>query len=455
VAGSAVPAPASVNGQEVTWNLSTVAVHDQPTITFRALAGADLQNGTGLHNCASVTWSDMLGNLQGVQPSSCADTTAVNEPPVLVLPGDQTVDFHDPISFTISATDAEATDVLTFAASGLPAGLVLTDNGNRTATVSGSPAAVPATYLVTFSVSDAHNPPVTGTLHVTVTREETTTAYTGPAVVANGEPSTLSAVLKEDGSVPIAGRTLTLALGSGGSAQTCSGQTDATGTARCTIASVSQPLNATATLPVTATFAGDAFYLPSTGTATVRLRFMTGRSFGLSADVSALIVHTSVPPTPDTGQVRTASATTTNTPCTATVRAAVVTAHSLCANVTTTLAPGTSTATASLTDATIGVAGLPVIAVSAIKSTSHSECGSATGTVTLKVTIGGVPITTSLAPNTVIDLGVARLVINEQKPVPGADFGLTVNAVHLVISGIVANGDVILGSATSDIHNCA
>jgi hypothetical protein len=35
--------------------------------------------------------------------------------------------------------------------------------------------------------------------------------------------------------------------------------------------------------------------------------------------------------------------------------------------------------------------------------------------------------------------------------VPGADQGLTVNAVHVSALGLL---DVVLASATSDIHNC-
>jgi len=41
----------------------------------------------------------------------------------------------------------------------------------------------------------------------------------------------MSRVLLEDGHVPIAGRTVLFTLGTGISAQTCSGITDATGTA--------------------------------------------------------------------------------------------------------------------------------------------------------------------------------------------------------------------------------
>jgi hypothetical protein len=115
----------------------------------------------------------------------------------------------------------------------------------------------------------------------TITREETTTTYTGPTVIANGVLTTFSALLLEDGDVtkPIAGRTITITLGTGGTAQTCStGPTDATGKATCPIL-VNQPLG---TGTVAANFAGDAFYLPSSGSATTILfAFLTRGAFVL------------------------------------------------------------------------------------------------------------------------------------------------------------------------------
>jgi hypothetical protein len=48
-------------------------------------------------------------------------------------------------------------------------------------------------------------------------------------------------------------------------------------------------------------------------------------------------------------------------------------------------------------------------------------------------------------------------VVNEQKLTtgPGGDRVLTVNAVHLIVSGpIGTSADVVVASATSDIHNC-
>lgn len=69
----------------------------------------------------------------------------------------------------------------------------------------------------------------------------------------------MSGVLKEDGIVPIAGRTLTLTLGTGGSAQRCTGTTHASGSASSAL-TVNEALGSGT---VSASFAGDAFYLPS------------------------------------------------------------------------------------------------------------------------------------------------------------------------------------------------
>jgi hypothetical protein len=111
----------------------------------------------------------------------------------------------------------------------------------------------------------------------TVTHEETTLAYTGQTQIANGSPATLSGVLKEDGTTPVAGRTVSFTLGSGTGAQPCSGTTDASGSASCTIASASQPSGAGT---VTASFAGDPFYLPASAQAsTFAIEFLPRGSF--------------------------------------------------------------------------------------------------------------------------------------------------------------------------------
>lgn len=201
--------------------------------------------------------------------------------PVLSLPGDQTQDYHDDLTFGISATDPNG-DPITLGASGLPAGLTFTDHSDGTGTVAGTLTAPPGVYLATFSASDGNNPPVTGTVKITVTREETTTTYTGPAVILNGSTVTLSAALKEDGLVPISGKTINFTLGGQG----CNGATNGSGVANCSIA-VSQSLGTS--IPITASFPdGDTFYLPSSASTTAVVFAFPSRGAFVLGDLSAV-----------------------------------------------------------------------------------------------------------------------------------------------------------------------
>ena len=138
---------------------------------------------------------------------------------------------------------------------------------------------VPGSYTVNASFAGSANQQASSaSAGFTITREETATAYTGPTVIANGANTTYSAVLKEDGAVAIAGRTITIMLGSGNTAQTCTGTTDATGTASCSIL-VNQPLGPGT---VAASFAGDALYLlSSNGAATILFAFPAQGAFVL------------------------------------------------------------------------------------------------------------------------------------------------------------------------------
>jgi O-glycosyl hydrolase len=405
------------------------------------------------------------------QPDNSITTYVVDFPPglpgtgsppatQLTYTGPATADYHDP--FTASATlTAEGSQIpgepVTFAlgsGSGTQTCTGTTDSsGSASCALTPNQAAGPATLTASFAGTNDLLPSSTS-VPFTITREETTVSYTGPGRVANGVPANLSGVLKEDGTAPIAGRAASISLGSGTSQQTCSGTTDSAGAVSCTIPSVNQPLNDTATVPVTISFTGDAFYLPSTGSATVRLEFYTGRAFGISASLNLPLLTVGVPPTPDTGPIRIAQASTTTTPCTASISAVVVTADALCPNVTTRLAPGTSIATSTVAHVTIGIPGVSLIEISGATASSTSTCGSATGSTSLTLRIAGTPLTVPTPPNSEIDLpDGTRLIINEQQPVAGADNGLTVNAVHIILAGGV--GDVVVASATSDVHNCS
>jgi hypothetical protein len=187
---------------------------------------------------------------------------------------------------------------------------------------------------------------------------------------------------------------------------------------------------------------------------------MTGRAYGLTATATALgLPLLNVAPTPDTGNVSTNASSSTTTPCRASLPGAV-SANVLCANVTTDATTSTSKATASVDDTAVGIVGIPAVTVGAVKSTSTTTCDGSSGTTTIAyLKVGSVVVIaqpTAIAPNTTINVGVVKLVLNEQIAFSTPDAGLTVNAVHLTanVLGLVT-ANVVVASSESDIGNCA
>jgi hypothetical protein len=168
----------------VTASIRDIGTPDTHTCTVKWDSGAAVAatvsvapTMTTLGTCVASTTGLSAGahsaTISVVDSDSSATATAsvnftINAPPVLVLPAAQSVQYGMPLTFGISATDVETTDTVTLGASGLPAGLAFTDNGNRTGTVSGSPTGV-GNSTATFTASDGKNAPVTGTVAIAVT----------------------------------------------------------------------------------------------------------------------------------------------------------------------------------------------------------------------------------------------------------------------------------------------
>src|SRR5207302_5452160 len=100
----------------------------------------------------------------------------------------------------------------------------------------------------------------------TVSAEESSVALASSSPLADGLPGSLAAALTEDGKTPIPGRSISIALGTGASAQGCIASTGADGSARCAIDAVNQVLGPG---QVSAAFAGDGFYKPASTDSTV------------------------------------------------------------------------------------------------------------------------------------------------------------------------------------------
>ena len=134
----------------------------------------------------------------------------------------------------------------------------------------------PAVYTITaaFAGSSIYKAASDSSQTFTITREETSLTFTGPTVILAGSSvASLSARLVEggenshdnEGSFPPSpfGQTITFTLG----LQSCSGVTDATGAASCSIPGVSGSTLGPMTLNVA--FGGDMYYLPSSKSAPV------------------------------------------------------------------------------------------------------------------------------------------------------------------------------------------
>jgi|GEM_PF-1012829 len=227
--------------------------------------------------------------------------------------------------------------------------------------------------------------------------------------------------------------------------------------------------NYTATTPGTynwvATYSGDANNAGAVshcGSEKVEVTsaILTGHAYGLAATATVLgIPAVSVAPTPNTGAVSTTSSSTTSTPCVATLSGAVD-AHVLCANVTTDAPAGRSSASASVADAAIGIAFVPAVTLGAVQSTSTTTCAGSSGTTTIAyLKVGGTVVIaqpTAIAPNTTINVGIVKLVLNEQIAFSTPDDGLTVNAVHVTVNVLgLVTANVVVASSESDIGGCA
>lgn len=271
VTADGASSPPTFNSTSATVSFDTLPVHQSQTITIAATVPE--QAGTTVTNCGSKTSSDLIGTALPTQATSpCASTTPVKVPTSLSYTGATAGDFNDQATVSATLTDINSNPVsgklLSFTLNG-------TENCTNTTNMSGSAScqitpgetAGPYTLLVGFNDStDPKYATASISPSFTVTKEETTTAYTGPSVIlAGGTGVTLTGKLLEDGTTPIVGRTLTLGV----EGQTCPGTTNISGVAQCNL-TFTGSLGSEA---LSATFAGDGYYLPSSDTSQTAIVF--------------------------------------------------------------------------------------------------------------------------------------------------------------------------------------
>lgn len=256
------------------------------TVTFVLGAGAGaptcsgVTDGTGFASC-SITPNQAAGpqtltatfasdaSFAGSSATSGFTVTHEESAVAFTLASGTTADFDDAVQLqaqlTTDGVPLASRNVVFVLGSGgsAPTCSAVTDgSGNATCSLTPNQAAGTVSLSASFA-GDAYYVSSSATTSFTVTKEQDTLQFTASSatVIANGHPANLQAKLLEDGVTAIAGRTVTFTLGSGGSAQACTGTTDGTGTASCSLIA-NQPV--LGPLTVTANFAGDGYYLPST-----------------------------------------------------------------------------------------------------------------------------------------------------------------------------------------------
>ncbi|MEU6717462.1 choice-of-anchor P family protein [Nonomuraea sp. NPDC046802] len=340
------------------------------------------------------------------------------------------------------------------------------DDATFTETVSVGAGAVPGSTItckVDFLLNGVLSPGFTETITEHVPKATPTIATTPSGSVPAGGDVSDTATLS-DGYHPTG--TVTFRLFGPGDTDCAKPIATRTGTVSGsgTAASGNVTIGAAGTYRWSATYSGDDHNNSVTSPCsaeevTVTPQKLTGRAYGLTADASlAGIQLVKIAPIPDTGHISTTSTGTTSVPCTATL-SGLISAHALCAQVATTEFPGKSVATASIDDTTIGITGIPVITVKTIKSSSTTTCAGSSGTTTIAfLKVGNTVVIaepTNIQPNTTVNVGVVKLVLNEQIPFTTPDDGLTVNAVHVTVNALgLAKTNVVLASSESDIGNC-
>ncbi len=260
------------------------------TVTFTAGTGKTAQscsattNSAGKASCSICSYNQIAsplpvtvtygGNTYYSGSSTTQSVTVVT--PTTLSVSATTATYGQPVTLTGTLTNSVTGQGI----SGQT--ITLTLNGTQTCTATtasygkGSCTVTPTepsgTYPVTgtFGGNTSTSPQLlasNGSNKVVVCGAPTSIVYTGGTSVTNGQSLTLSATLTSNGT-PLGNQPVTLTVGTGRTAQSCTATTNSSGSASCAIQSVNQ---VSGTVTVTVSYAGNSSYASSSNSAGIKV----------------------------------------------------------------------------------------------------------------------------------------------------------------------------------------
>jgi len=272
--------PNPVQGTSQTFTAALHHVTAQAGVpVFFEVTGANAQVQmvkTDANGQASFSYTAVNAGTDTVSASAAINSSNVVSNPVQVFwapgvhstfltlnpsPGGGTV--NTPVTVIASLTDLSVSPAAPLSGESVSLTLendtcIATTDVNGLASCAVTPTTVGTSTLTASFLGNSSYLPSSDSKGFNVSGVAANLSYTGPTTFTNGGAATPSATLTTaQGNSPISGEIITFTLGSGAGAQTCSGTTDTTGTAGCSIGSVNQP---TGSSTLTTSFAGDGTY---------------------------------------------------------------------------------------------------------------------------------------------------------------------------------------------------
>ena len=246
----------STSGDVWEVNIATGAVEQQIDTHSGSLYGLSVDDQIEVAAPAPVTTAapstltvaPVTGDFSTPTPVSAVLTNQTTDTPIV----------GEPVTFTLNGSETCTADTDT--------------TGTATCDITAGEPSSSYTLTASFPGDTTTSTPIgsdSSTTTFTVNPDTSSLTYTGSTTAVNGQPVTLSGTLTTDNptsGTPLPTKVVTFTIGSGSTAQSCSGTTDVNGNVSCTIATVDQP---SGTEPINASFTGDSYDTPAPATSSL------------------------------------------------------------------------------------------------------------------------------------------------------------------------------------------